>query len=144
MLRVVGHTDNLEPAALYLYRDWLPASGEEARDFPIYCRRLSIFPEVPEHETVADAVSAAEIAPSGGGLRTQSVGGQDGVMLVGDAPVAVDLAQAHSQSEQKAVLVYGIAGRSPGPHHMMATAKATSAPAVTASSRKSKAAPGLW
>ena len=36
MLRVVGNTDNLEPAALYLYRDWLPTSGEEARDFPVY------------------------------------------------------------------------------------------------------------
>jgi AraC family transcriptional regulator len=53
VLRVVGYTDNLEPA-LYLYRDWLPASGEEVRDFPIYCQRLSFFPEVPEHETVAD------------------------------------------------------------------------------------------
>ena len=54
VLRVVGNTDNLEPAALYLYRDWLPASGEEAGDFPIYCQRLSFFPEVPEHETVAE------------------------------------------------------------------------------------------
>lgn len=54
VLRVVGYTDNLEPAALYLYRDWLPASGEEARDFPIYCQRVSFFPEVPEHETVAE------------------------------------------------------------------------------------------
>ena len=54
VLRVVGYTDNLEPAALFLYRDWLPASGEETRDFPIYCQRLSLFPEVPEHETVAD------------------------------------------------------------------------------------------
>jgi AraC family transcriptional regulator len=54
VLRVVGNTDNLEPAATYLYRDWLPASGEEARDFPIYCQRLSFFPEVPAHETVAE------------------------------------------------------------------------------------------
>lgn len=54
VLRVVGNTDNLEPAALYLYRDWLPASGEEARDFPIYCQRLSFFPQVPEHEAVAE------------------------------------------------------------------------------------------
>ena len=54
VLRVVGYTDNLEPAALYLYRDWLPASGEEARDFPLYCQRLSFFPEVAEHETVAE------------------------------------------------------------------------------------------
>ncbi|WP_036034258.1 AraC family transcriptional regulator, partial [Bradyrhizobium yuanmingense] len=54
VLRVVGYTDDLEPAALYLYRDWLPSSGEEARDFPIYCQRLSFFPEVPENETVAE------------------------------------------------------------------------------------------
>jgi len=40
---VVGDTHNLEPAALYLYREWLPASGEEARDFPIYCQRLAFF-----------------------------------------------------------------------------------------------------
>jgi len=53
VLRVVGDTHNLEPAALYLYREWLPASGEEARDFPIYCQRLSFLPEVPEHEAVA-------------------------------------------------------------------------------------------
>lgn len=39
VLRYPGNTNNLEPAALYLYRDWLPASGEEARDFPLYCRR---------------------------------------------------------------------------------------------------------
>ena len=54
VLRVVGYTDNLEPAALYLYRDWLPASGEDVRDFPIYCQRLTLFPEVPEHESVAE------------------------------------------------------------------------------------------
>ncbi|TFF20468.1 helix-turn-helix domain-containing protein [Jiella endophytica] len=54
VLRVVGHTDNLEPAALYLYRDWLPRSGEDVRDFPIYCQRLSFFPDVAEHETMAD------------------------------------------------------------------------------------------
>src|SRR2546426_11001019 len=33
------------------------------------------------------------------------------MMLVCDAPVAIDLAQANSQSERKAVLVYRIAGR---------------------------------
>ena len=54
VLRVVGNTDNLEPAALYLYRDWRPVSGEEARDCPLYCQRLAFFPEVPEHEAVAD------------------------------------------------------------------------------------------
>ena len=54
VLRVVGDTDNLEPAASFLYREWLPASGEELRDFPIYCQRLRLYPEVSLHETVAE------------------------------------------------------------------------------------------
>jgi integrase len=50
VLRVVGNTDNLEPAALYLYRDWLPASGEEARDFPLYwCDEAGLPPECSAH-----------------------------------------------------------------------------------------------
>lgn len=55
VLRYPGNTNNLEPAAHYLYRDWLPASGEEARDFPIYCRRrLAVIPEGPSHEVVTE------------------------------------------------------------------------------------------
>ncbi len=54
VLRVIGHTDDLEPAARYLYSEWLPHSGEDVRDFPIYCQRVRFFPEVPEHEAVAD------------------------------------------------------------------------------------------
>ncbi|MEO5756738.1 MAG: AraC family transcriptional regulator [Mesorhizobium sp.] len=55
VLRYPGNTNNLEPAALYLYRDWLPASGEEAGDFPIYCRRrLSFLEQVPVHEVVVE------------------------------------------------------------------------------------------
>lgn len=55
VLRYPGNTNNLEPAALYLYRDWLPASGEEARDFPMYCqRRLSFFPDVPVNDVVVE------------------------------------------------------------------------------------------
>lgn len=55
VLRYPGNTDNLEPAALYLYREWLPASGEEARDFPIYCRRrFSLIPEAQVHEAVVE------------------------------------------------------------------------------------------
>jgi AraC family transcriptional regulator len=55
VLRYPGNTTNLEPAAHYLYRDWLPASGEEAGDFPIYCRRrLSFIPEVAAHEVVVE------------------------------------------------------------------------------------------
>lgn len=52
VLRVTGDTHNLEPAALYLYRDWLPASGEEMRDFPIYCQRFLL--DQPELGTAAE------------------------------------------------------------------------------------------
>jgi len=55
VLRVVHDTHNLEPAALYLYRDWLPASGEEVRDFPIYCQRfLTFFPNAEVHDVVVE------------------------------------------------------------------------------------------
>lgn len=55
VIRVNGASNNLEPAALYLYRDWLPASGEEARDFPIYCeRRFATGPDTPPHEVFAE------------------------------------------------------------------------------------------
>ncbi|WP_083805737.1 AraC family transcriptional regulator [Roseobacter sp. SK209-2-6] len=53
VLRVVGNSDDLETASLYLYRDWLPESGEETRDFPLYCQRIAFFPEVSEQEAVA-------------------------------------------------------------------------------------------
>ena len=55
VLRYPGNTNNLEPAGLYLYRDWLPASGEEARDFPLYCqRRLSFAPDRPVPEIIVE------------------------------------------------------------------------------------------
>lgn len=52
VLRVTGQTHDLEPAARYLYRDWLPASGETLRDFPIYCQRL--FLDQPERGSAAE------------------------------------------------------------------------------------------
>ena len=55
VLRYPGNTNNLEPASRYLYGDWLPVSGEEARDFPHYSqRRLSFVPEVSAHEVVVE------------------------------------------------------------------------------------------
>ena len=55
VLRYPGNTHNLEPAALYLYHDWLPASGEEARDFPIYSRRyLSPIAGISAYEPVVE------------------------------------------------------------------------------------------
>lgn len=37
-----------------LYRDWLPASGEELRDFPLYFHYLNLMPDTPESELVTD------------------------------------------------------------------------------------------
>lgn len=55
VLRYPGNTQNLEPAAQFLYHDWLPASGEEARDFPIYSRRrLAPIPDVSAYEMVLE------------------------------------------------------------------------------------------
>ncbi|HEX8582963.1 MAG TPA: AraC family transcriptional regulator [Allosphingosinicella sp.] len=54
MLRVTGGSDDLEAPALFLYRDWLPESGETLRDFPLFCRRVSFFPDVPEGEAVTE------------------------------------------------------------------------------------------
>jgi AraC family transcriptional regulator len=53
VLRYPGNTNNLEPAALYLYREWLPASGEEVRDFPVYCQR-HFSSNGPVHEVVLE------------------------------------------------------------------------------------------
>lgn len=75
-LRVAGMSENLEPAALFLYRDWLPHSGEELRDFPIYCRRISSYPDVPEGESITDVyLPLAELPqnPSGDKLSTGRV-----------------------------------------------------------------------
>lgn len=54
VLRVTENTHNLEPAALYLYREWLPASGEELRDFPVYCERRFLSAEGAPMEVTAD------------------------------------------------------------------------------------------
>ena len=37
-----------------LYRDWLPESGEELRDFPLYFHYLNLMPDTPENELVTD------------------------------------------------------------------------------------------
>lgn len=54
VLRLIGSDDGLGDAAHYLYGVWLPQSGEELRDFPLYCQRVSFFPDVPEGEAVTD------------------------------------------------------------------------------------------
>jgi AraC family transcriptional regulator len=52
--RYIGDEANLGESITYLYSNWLPLSGEEPRDFPLFLQRVKFFPDVPEHETVID------------------------------------------------------------------------------------------
>ena len=54
VLRLRGSSDDLGRAFAFLYGDWLPASGEELRDFPPFAQRVSFFPDVPENEAITD------------------------------------------------------------------------------------------
>jgi len=54
VLRHTGSDDGLGARLTYLYREWLPDSGHEPRDFPPYVRRVRFFPDVPEAEAVTD------------------------------------------------------------------------------------------
>lgn len=54
VLRSIGSDDALRRAATCLYAEWLPESGEEPRDFPPYCQRVTLVPDVPEHEAITD------------------------------------------------------------------------------------------
>lgn len=53
-LRLSGVNDELEAPAMWLYRDWLPESGERLRDAPLFCERSNFGPGVPEHEMVTE------------------------------------------------------------------------------------------
>ncbi|EPC02325.1 hypothetical protein L861_14915 [Litchfieldella anticariensis FP35 = DSM 16096] len=54
VVRHLGTHDRLSDAAYYLYRQWLPESGEELRDFPLFFHYRNLMPETPEHELVTD------------------------------------------------------------------------------------------
>ena len=53
-LRLIGNSDDLRPAVQFLYADWLPRSGLELRDHPIFAQRVTLYPDVPEHEAITD------------------------------------------------------------------------------------------
>jgi AraC family transcriptional regulator len=54
VLRYIGDEANLGESITYLYSNWLPLSGEELRDFPLFLQRVKFFPDVPEHEAIID------------------------------------------------------------------------------------------
>lgn len=53
-VRHLGSHDRIDEAAYYLYRDWLPESSEELRDFPIFFHYINLIPDTPEHELITD------------------------------------------------------------------------------------------
>lgn len=54
VLRHVGSDDQLYASISWLYAEWLPQSGEEPRDFPLFVQRVRFYPDVPEHEAIVD------------------------------------------------------------------------------------------
>ena len=54
VLRHVGSDDTIGDTVMHLYANWLPHSGEETRDYPLFFQRVSLFPDVPEDEMIVD------------------------------------------------------------------------------------------
>ena len=54
VLRHTGTDDTLGETVAYLCATWLPASGEQRRDFPVFYQRVAFPPDVPEDETIID------------------------------------------------------------------------------------------
>jgi len=54
VVRHVGSPDHIAESIYPIYRDWLPGSGEELRDQPLFFEYLSIFPETPQDQWQTD------------------------------------------------------------------------------------------
>ena len=52
-IRHFGSRENVTSAD-YLYREWLPASAEELRDFPIFFHYVNVGPNVADREMITD------------------------------------------------------------------------------------------
>lgn len=49
-----GSPDHISGTVYHLYRNWLPRSGEELRDFPVYFQYVNLKTDTPEHELLTD------------------------------------------------------------------------------------------
>ncbi|MFD2273728.1 GyrI-like domain-containing protein [Undibacterium arcticum] len=54
VLRHIGSDDTLGETVSVLYSEWLPQSGEELRDFPMYVQRVKFFSDTSEHDAITD------------------------------------------------------------------------------------------
>jgi AraC family transcriptional regulator len=50
VVRHKGSPDHIAGSVYHLYRNWLPHSGEELRDFPVFFEYLNLKVNTPEHE----------------------------------------------------------------------------------------------
>lgn len=53
-VRHLGSHQRIGESIYPLYRDWLPQSGEELRDFPLFFHYVNLLPDTPEGELVTD------------------------------------------------------------------------------------------
>lgn len=54
VVRHVGSPDHIGETIYPIYRDWLPTSGEELRDQPLFFHYLSVYPETPQDQWQTD------------------------------------------------------------------------------------------
>lgn len=54
VVRHVGSPDHIGESIYPIYRDWLPGSGEELRDQPMFFEYLSIYPQTPLEQWLTD------------------------------------------------------------------------------------------
>ncbi len=54
VVRHCGSHERLVESIYPLYREWLPQSGEELRDFPLFFHYLNLLPDTAEHELLTD------------------------------------------------------------------------------------------
>nr|BFD41042.1 AraC family transcriptional regulator [Pseudomonas sp. FFPRI_1] len=54
VVRHVGSPDHIGESIYPIYRDWLPGSGEELRDQPLFFEYLSVYPQTPLEQWLTD------------------------------------------------------------------------------------------
>nr|WP_218170129.1 AraC family transcriptional regulator [Pseudomonas costantinii] len=54
VVRHVGSPDHIGETIYPIYRDWLPTSGEELRNQPLFFNYLSVYPETPQDQWQTD------------------------------------------------------------------------------------------
>lgn len=56
VVRHHGPLEKIGDCAYFLYRDWLPASGEELRDFPLFFQYLNLAPDRAPTDLITDVM----------------------------------------------------------------------------------------